>query len=373
MKYTFIDVETPNLSGNSICSIALLSVEDDKIISDFYSLVNPQDRFDYINIGIHGIKDSDVQSSPTLLDIWCEISQYFADSIVVAHNANFDISTMRKSLGRYNLELPEINYLCTSNLAQKYIPNLQGVKGFYKLNSLAEKFNIPFENHHNAQCDVTACYQLYQVLIHSCLFSPKSEVQPYIFENKQLKSSFKINFSETTLAMRHLKKIAEDIIVNDTVTMEEAVALYDWLAQNQELKGNYPYDNIFTLCKEILEDGVMDSSEQDTLYSLLEEFSNPLKQRSSNDVISFNEKCFCLSGDFTSGPKQSISNKIFEMGGLCKDTITKATDYLIVGGQGNDSWKFGNYGAKVSRALKMQDKGHRIQILSEDEFLKNFR
>ena len=52
--------------------------------------------------------------------------------------------------------------------------------------------------------------------------------------------------------------------------------------------------------------------------------------------------------------------------------MTKKTDYLIVGGAGSDNWKFGNYGAKVSKALEMQENGHPIVILKESDLMQCF-
>jgi DNA polymerase-3 subunit epsilon len=51
--------------------------------------------------------------------------------------------------------------------------------------------------------------------------------------------------------------------------------------------------------------------------------------------------------------------------------LNKTVDYLIVGGQGSDSWKYGNYGGKVSKAVQMQEKGSGILIVSEEVLYQN--
>ena len=68
--------------------------------------------------------------------------------------------------------------------------------------------------------------------------------------------------------------------------------------------------------------------------------------------------------------KKSVREKeimIKEMGGIPVTSVTKKTDVLIVGGEGNAKWAYGNYGSKVKKALQMQEAGHPIVILEESE------
>ena len=51
-------------------------------------------------------------------------------------------------------------------------------------------------------------------------------------------------------------------------------------------------------------------------------------------------------------------------------TVKMDTDYVIVGDNGSDKWKFGNYGGKIKKAMENQKKGSCVQIVSENEFLK---
>ena len=55
MKFVAIDVETANAKRASICSIGAAVFEDGQLSSEWYSLVDPKDHFNAINISIHGI------------------------------------------------------------------------------------------------------------------------------------------------------------------------------------------------------------------------------------------------------------------------------------------------------------------------------
>ena len=117
---------------------------------------------------------------------------------------------------------------------------------------------------------------------------------------------------------------------------------------------------------------MISDDEREQMLFLLKQFVNPMETGCCNCDIIFSEKIFVLSGDFTSGSKKEVEAKIAEKGGICKSGVTKKTDYLIVGGAGSDNWKFGNYGAKVSKALEMQENGHPIVILKESDLMQCF-
>jgi len=65
-EYTVIDVETPNAKNDSICSIALIRVKNDEIVSKEYHLVDPEDYFDQFNVRLHGISKAMVKRESCL-------------------------------------------------------------------------------------------------------------------------------------------------------------------------------------------------------------------------------------------------------------------------------------------------------------------
>ncbi len=81
-------------------------------------------------------------------------------------------------------------------------------------------------------------------------------------------------------------------------------------------------------------------------------------------------KVCCLSGNFVNGSKTDVETFITDRGGSCVTGLSKTVDYLIVGGQGSGDWKYGNYGAKIRKAMEMQEKGLPIVIVKEDSLFK---
>ncbi|WP_077622265.1 3'-5' exonuclease [Sediminibacillus massiliensis] len=145
MNIVSIDFETANSVRYSPCSIGIVVANEHEIIEEYYSLINPLMEFSPYNTYIHGIREVDVEDAPTFDQLWPVIRGYLENNLVVAHNASFDMSVLRATLDRYEIEYPELEYLCTVNISKKVWPDLFN----HKLNTVASHNNIEF-NHHDA-------------------------------------------------------------------------------------------------------------------------------------------------------------------------------------------------------------------------------
>lgn len=153
MDFVAIDFETANEKRNSACSLGITVVENNKIIEEKYWLIKPYEmRFEPMNIWIHGIKPEDVENEKTFLELWSEIKPYLEGKLVVAHNASFDMSVLRKTLDSYNINYPTLNYFCTMVMSRNFHSYLENSK----LNTINDHLGYKF-NHHNASADASAC------------------------------------------------------------------------------------------------------------------------------------------------------------------------------------------------------------------------
>ena len=89
----------------------------------------------------------------------------------------------------------------------------------------------------------------------------------------------------------------------------------------------------------------------------------------SNPDIDIDGKTFCVTGVLKSGNRASLEKQISDLGGIPTKTLTKKTDYLIVGDNGNSAWAFACYGRKVEKALEMRKGGHTILLIHEFDFI----
>ncbi|MDO5516815.1 MAG: exonuclease domain-containing protein [Clostridium sp.] len=153
MNFIAIDFETANEKRSSPCSIGIVVVKNGNVVERIHHLIKPKEmRFMPINIGIHGIRPAMVENELEFDKVWEKIHKYFENNLVIAHNAGFDISVLRKTAELYGIELPEFNYMCTMKLARNFYKNLDNVK----LNTVNDLLGYEFK-HHDALYDALAC------------------------------------------------------------------------------------------------------------------------------------------------------------------------------------------------------------------------
>lgn len=158
MDFIAIDFETATAQRASICEAGISVVKGGKVQETKSWLVRPEDnRYSYWNIQIHGIQPKDTENAPEFPEVWKEICGYLKDSpVLVAHNAAFDISCIRRSLEMYELEKPEITYYCSLRAA-RHIYDF----GCNTLDYLCDHFEIPYGQHHRAGDDAEMCARLF--------------------------------------------------------------------------------------------------------------------------------------------------------------------------------------------------------------------
>lgn len=153
MNFIAIDFETANEKRSSPCSIGIVVVRDGEIVEKVHHLIKPKEmRFMPINIGIHGIRPATVKNELEFDKVWEQIKAYFNNTLVIAHNASFDISVLRNTLEFYNIKMPEFKYICTMKLSRNFYSNLENAK----LNTVNKFLGYEFK-HHDALADAMAC------------------------------------------------------------------------------------------------------------------------------------------------------------------------------------------------------------------------
>ena len=255
--YISVDIENPNTRGNSICSIGIIIVKDNKIIDKKYSLINPEDRFDINNSKITGLTYADVKDAPTFKEYWKIIEDLFKNNIIVGHNITYDLSVISKALERYDIDAPVFNYYCTLKLSRKYINT-----NSYSLDSLCDLLKINLDNHHNALEDALASQQIFEYL------NKRNDIEnseKFEFINKVSDSmDSKLETNINTL-YGIIKGINYDGIIDD----KEIEKLRLWVEDNRLYKQYSLFDRIINKLEEILEDNVITEYERIELEKLV--------------------------------------------------------------------------------------------------------
>lgn len=365
-KILAFDVETPNSHNDRICSMGLALIEDGSVTWSKNYKVNPECPFDERNIRIHGIRAEDVGDAPIFPAVWEEIGQLFRQNLVVAHNANFDLCVLKKALNAYGISESLVYYVCTMQVAKSVLPGLEDTK----LPTICNHYGVEL-CHHDSGSDSVACAQIFCRLMDEGV-RPEEFTKAYSLEcSCQGETQHRVSrLSGSTKGLLTLSGILSGITCDDVLVPAEVDYLQRWLDDNTDLKGNYPYDKIYSKVADSLADGVLEKTELESMLQLFKQVSDPVNDSSCDcGVEDISGKTFCLSGEFDYGEKSSVEALLVQRGGIPQKSVTRKTDILIVGGQGSAAWAAGNYGNKVKRALELQEKGFSIQIVREHTFL----
>jgi DNA polymerase-3 subunit epsilon len=124
----------------------------------FQALVNPERSIPLETIRVHNITDSMVKSAETIKPVLEQFLEFCgADSILIAHNALFDISFIGCEMDRVGLSLPNNQILDTVDIFRKFHPGLDS----YSLLSLAQQFKISRTQNHRATDDAALVWKLF--------------------------------------------------------------------------------------------------------------------------------------------------------------------------------------------------------------------
>jgi len=160
--YTIVDLETTGGKFNeeSIIEVAAYRFDGVAITDQFISLVNPQrDIHPYVE-KLTGITSKMVKTAPKFHEVAKRIIEITSDSILVAHNAQFDYRILQLEFKRLGFEF-SMKSLCTVILSQELLPEQES----YKLGRLSRSLGIPLKDRHRASGDALATVELLKILI----------------------------------------------------------------------------------------------------------------------------------------------------------------------------------------------------------------
>lgn len=150
-SFTVVDVETTGLSARNerIIEIALVRVENLKIVDKFSSLINPQRNIPSFISMFTGITNSDVKNAPLFHQIFPILLEQTENSVLCGHNLQFDLAFIRNEVQLLGDDFNPSHTLCTLKLARRIFPNLKS----RSLGSLSYHLGIKNKNSHRALSD----------------------------------------------------------------------------------------------------------------------------------------------------------------------------------------------------------------------------
>lgn len=145
------DTETTGLDSqmDHIIEFGAIKYIEGKPVEEFWSFVRTDIELNQNIQNITGITNDMIKDAPPIEEVLPKFLNFIRGGILVAHNADFDMSMLHAACNRlgYVLEWP---CFCTVKLSRRILPGLPN----YKLDTLASHFGLTFEARHRAVGDV---------------------------------------------------------------------------------------------------------------------------------------------------------------------------------------------------------------------------
>jgi DNA polymerase-3 subunit epsilon len=165
LSYTVFDTETTGLNpsqGDEIIQIGATRIVNGKLLRHeaYEQLVNPQRNIPAASIPIHGITQDMVRGRPTIGEVLPVFHAYAKDTVLVAHNAAFDMKFLQlkeRSTG-LRFDQPVLDTLLLSAVLH---PNQES----HRLDAIAQRMSITVTGRHNALGDAMATAEVFLRMI----------------------------------------------------------------------------------------------------------------------------------------------------------------------------------------------------------------
>lgn len=150
-RFAFLDLETTGLSpwfGDRICEVGILLTEGKRVKYRYEQLVNPQRPLSPAAASTNRLQDADLATAPTFSQIIGQVDALLKDSVVVCHNAQFDLQFLDAEYRRLGRELQIPNLIDTLLMARNHFSFASN-----SLTNIAAEFEIQNPEAHRALSD----------------------------------------------------------------------------------------------------------------------------------------------------------------------------------------------------------------------------
>ncbi|WP_347926406.1 exonuclease domain-containing protein [Pontimicrobium sp. SW4] len=269
--YSILDIETTGGKYNEegITEIAIYKFDGHEVVDQFITLVNPERDIQPFVVNLTGINSNMLRNAPKFYEIAKRIVEITQDTILVAHNAQFDYRILRTEFRRLGFDFSK-ETLCTVELSKDLIPT----EDSYSLGKLTRSLGIPVSDRHRAAGDAQATVKLFKMLLakdlnkniikESIRLEPKYQMEPklldiidslpsitgvyymhnsngdiiYIGKSKNIRKRVNQHFTSSNPKSKKMQMQVATVTYEDTGS--ELVAL---LKESEEIKLNKPIFN----------------------------------------------------------------------------------------------------------------------------------
>lgn len=299
--YVVIDTETTGLDYEycNLIEVCAIRYSNGECVDSFSSLIKPPyyeiydeatdawvvEYVDEYITELTGITNEMLASAPEPAVVIPKLLAFLGDSILVGHNANFDINFIYDAALEHSATYLSNNFIDTLRIARKSFPNLS----HHRLSDIATACHVKQSQAHRAEADCLVTAKCYEYMRNLILSSQSEEDFQALFKRQ------KVSYS--------------DILESLTATVDE------------------------------IDD------------------SNPIFG-----------KTVVFTGALSSMERRQAFQLVLNLGGIPQDSITKKTNYLVIGKSDFAKSVKDGKTSKMKKAESYQKKGAEISIVSENAF-----
>ncbi|GGJ06245.1 DNA polymerase III subunit epsilon [Saccharopolyspora subtropica] len=165
VTFVIVDLETTggDRARDAVTEIGAVKVRGGEVLGEFATLVNPERGIPPSIVAITGITEAMVVDAPRLDSVLPAFLEFCRGSVLVAHNAPFDIGFLRAGCERLGLRWPKPQVVDTVRLARRVLTRDETPN--YKLGTLARVLNARTEPVHRALDDARATVDVLHSLL----------------------------------------------------------------------------------------------------------------------------------------------------------------------------------------------------------------
>lgn len=169
------------------------------------------------------------------------------------------------------------------------------------------------------------------------------------------------------------------ILGDGILTDDEIIGLHRWIVGSGAANESAMVAQVLARIEAVLAKPAIDAESRQGVMDMLMRFTGndfelgevlkptdlPITQ--PLPVIDFPGKRFCFTGTFTFGKRVDCESAVVERGGT-SGTLTRQTDFLVIGAYATPAWRHSSYGTKIEKAAAMAGAGHPIAIVNESHW-----
>ncbi|OKI28651.1 hypothetical protein A6A25_31065 [Saccharothrix sp. CB00851] len=289
-------------------------VKDGKLTDRLSTYIQPpgEGGFHPYNTSLHGITAEMVRRAPEWPRALTQIMDFAGGRTLVAHNAAFDIGVIRDACTASSVPWPELSYACTLVVSRLTWQLLT-----YRLPFVADAAGIAMGEHHDAQADADTAAQ---IMLAAMRLHQVDTVDDLL---EGLRVRYGQQTSDAWTGSRRLGSSARRLGSSARRLSSSA-------------RREIPTANL-------------DADPDSMLYGLN----------------------VCFTGTLTTMTRAEAHQRLADAGGQAIAGVTKKTDVLVVGMADPSRFAVGmSVSSKHRKAQELLDRGHKIEMIGEVDFLE---